>query len=63
MESEWHVISNVSAVTDLVHLLSRKIAQEAKLRDSLVKCMPLISTWRDPDARIPLENDDVSLVL
>lgn len=43
MESEWHVISNVSAVTDLVHLLSRKIAQEAKLRDSLVKCMPLIS--------------------
>lgn len=43
MESEWHVISNVSAITDLVHLLSRKIAQEAKLRDSLVKCMPLIS--------------------
>lgn len=43
MEPEWHVISNVSAITDLVHLLSRKIAKEAKLRDSLVKCMPLIS--------------------
>ena len=43
MESEWHVISNANAITDLVHLLSRKIAQEAKLRDALVKCMPLIS--------------------
>ena len=43
MEPEWHVISNVSAITDLVHLLSRKIAKESRLRDALVKFMPVIA--------------------